>query len=108
MADDLNATGGYGQGRRVPPPGACHVCVFCEQTFSIGTTEPCPSACDGGEHESRSVHFFKPGRRDGLCAEPTGLVSIAGPLMCGFRETEEQIHPGGTADVVCRRSTADA
>lgn len=90
-------------GHIVSPPGSSHVCTFCEQRFAIGTKERCLSALDGGEHESRSVHFFRPGRLDGLCAEPT-----IGELMCGYPEDEEQIHPGGTADIACRRACEEA
>lgn len=62
-------------------------CVRCEQEFTIGTREPCPKACDGGEHESTTIHFFKPGRFDGLCSEPIGHG-----LMCGYEHGQVQVH----------------
>lgn len=74
---------------RVSPPSSRHVCTFCGQTFSITAEEKCPRVCDGGLHESTTVHVFKPGRRDGLCAEPT-----EGELMCGFAENDERLHVG--------------
>lgn len=63
------------------------ICTFCEQEFVVGTRDRCPRVCDAGEHEATTIHFFKPGRLDGRCAEPNGPG-----LMCGYQHGEAQVH----------------
>lgn len=78
-------------------------CVRCQQEFTIGSRERCPRVPDGGEHEATTIHFFKNGRLDGLCAEPIGYG-----LMCGFPHGEAQVHTEIPPEVAVLGRDSDA